>query len=249
MFTATLKLFNSTNKLLTDLLFPRFCVGCGQEDPPAGGWLCSQCAGDIVSVVSQVCPECGKLSENGQYHLKCSKGKALKGIIAASYFEEGPVREMIHNLKYNGVTELVKPLGEMMAKVLRDEICEMRDKTLISQNSFLLTFTPLHWRRKAQRGYNQSELLAREIGKNLNIDVMALLIKKKSTKRQVELQGSARRENLKDVFVAREGLDIAKKKIIIVDDVYTTGSTLNECARVLKKEGVKEVWGLVIARG
>lgn len=208
------------------------------------------------------------------YHESCSKGKSLKGIIAAAYFEEGPVREMIHNFKYNGVIELVIPLAELMTQALRvngNWLIEKRNRYRnkkkenyqlisnfqspyrfpISFNQFLITFTPLYWRRQAQRGYNQSELLAQEVSKRVNLPVIDLLIKTKQTKRQADLSGKERRENLKQVFKAKsEKLKVIKgKTIILIDDVYTTGSTLNECGRVLKKAGAKAIWGLVISRG
>lgn len=239
--------------LFLNLLFPRFCVGCQEE----GDWLCSHCAQNIVPVVSQVCPECGKLSEHGQYHVKCKEGITLKGIIAAAYFEEGPVREMIHNLKYNGVIELVEPLAGRMASSLMSNFKllmsnEMpNDKLEIRNLKLVISFAPLHWKRKAQRGYNQAELLARAVGEKLDMPVYNLLKKTKNTKRQAGLGGKDRRKNLEGVF----RLDLShlsnlrNLRVLLVDDVYTTGSTLNECARVLKKAGAKEVWGLTVTRG
>jgi len=257
-------------EILLNLFFPCFCVGCGKECSPAGGFLCQKCQQTIVPVVSQVCPECGKLSENGKYHQKCSKDKAIKGVICAAYFEEGPVREMIHNLKYNSVTELAEPLGKLMAEVLRDNFklqilnfkSNSNDKNFNIKNSLkienlklLITWVPLHWRRQAQRGYNQSELLARGIGERIGLEVKNILVKKKSTKRQAELSGEKRRKNLKSVFQLKNGVDLSNLGnlrnlvFIIVDDVCATGSTLNECGRVLKRAGAKEVWGLVVCRG
>lgn len=272
MFTATSKLINNTNKiprifysritrikaLFADILFPKFCVGCRIE----GDFLCSKCSKDIIPVVSQVCPGCGKLSESGRYCSKCrfdiikekipgkkklkitKRVKLLEGIIAAAYFGEGTVREMIHNLKYNGVVELARPLAKLMAESL--------DLSHLSHLSNLsLVPIPLHWRRQAQRGYNQSELLAQSVGEKLGLPVVNLLRKTKNTKRQAELSGKDRRKNLEGVFrvdPSHSG-NLSDLTILLVDDVYTTGSTLNECARVLKHAGAKEVWGLTVARG
>lgn len=240
--------------LILDFLFPKYCVNCGSE----GDWVCFECSEKIISVISQICPECEKLSPGGEYHKACRIEKSLKGIICATYFREGPIREMIHNLKYNGVSELVEPLAGMMGKVL-EENYELRimnkggKKTLNSYslipNSIILTYVPMQNSRKATRGYNHAELLARQIGKNLNLKVEDLLIKKTKTRRQAELSGSARRKNLSGAFILKSDTYIKNKKIIIVDDVTTTGSTLNECAKVLRLSGAKEVWGLVISRG
>lgn len=269
LFTVMPKLIKSIKKLnkkikdlFLELIFPQFCVGCHQE----GSFLCAKCAGEIVPVVSQVCPKCGKLSECGEYHLNCKDKIALKGIIASAYFEEGPIREMIHNLKYNGVTELKDKLAELMTDALKQSSqfsvsnsqlvssSQLKNENLMRTENYkienlIITFTPLHWRRQATRGYNQSELLAREISRRLDIPVIDALKKDKQTNRQVELKGKARRENLVGVFRIKPKIDIKKKTIILVDDVYTTGSTLNECAKVLKTAGAKEVWGLVVARG
>jgi ComF family protein len=242
-------------KILLDILFPKYCVNCGHE----GGWLCFCCAEKIIPVVSQVCSECEKLSPSGKYHKKCSEGKALAGIISSAYFDDGPTREMIHNFKYNSVTELAEPLSKMMVNALeKSEIRILKsEQNLQNTNSqfeirhsdFVITFVPLHWKRQARRGYNQSEILAKVIGRKLNIKVEDLLSKKQSTKRQALLRGNARRMNLHDVFTLKSGTNIKNKKIIIVDDIATTGSTLNECAKVLKKNYAKEIWGLVVARG
>jgi len=223
---------------LLDLVFPKFCVGCGWE----GTWLCPKCTHDILEVKSQVCPECGRLSENGLYCQRCrlepnSRRKPLQGIVAAFYYEEGPIKEMVHNFKYNSILEFKGILGQGLAAAAKD------------LRGDIVTFTPLHPRRLSQRGYNQAEILAREASRNLKIPVQNLLTKTKHTKRQVGLLGSKRRKNLTNVFRSRKGIDIKNKKILIVDDITTTGTTLNECARVLKAAGAKEVWGAVIARG
>lgn len=239
-----------------DLLFPKYCVNCGLE----GETVCFSCTQKIIPVVSQICPECHKLSERGEYHKKCSKDNPLKGIICASYFEEGPIREMIHNFKYNGVVELGESLAELMVKALKENfkiqisnyksISKLKtSKFDIGNWEFVITFVPLHWRRQAQRGYNQSEILAKIISEKLSVVCCQLLVKLRSTKRQAELTGSNRRKNLERVFSAKTDIDIKNKRIIIVDDVTTTGSTLNECAKALKDAGAKEVWGLVVARG
>lgn len=254
---------------ILDLIFPKFCVGCGLD----GELLCQKCTLKIVPVMTPVCPECGRLSESGQYCFKCKPKKALKGVISAAYYEEGPIREMVHNLKYNSVTELAEPLAELMADALRANFeflisnfqsksndlifknLNIKNSLKIQNSELIIVFVPLHWFRQTQRGYNQSELLARAIGNKLNLPVYNLLRKRKKTKRQVELTGKLRRENLKGVFVLNSLISLIAqtslkgKTILLVDDIFTTGSTLNECARVLKTAGVKEIWGLVVARG
>jgi len=234
--------FTQIKNHLLDLFFPKFCVGCKKE----GNWLCENCKEDMIAVISQVCPECGRLSLKGKYCKKCQKGKYLKGIIAALYYKEGPTKEIIHNIKYNSVIELAPVLGISMAEVLKNNLVK---------KDALITFAPLHSKRLAQRGFNQAELLAKIIAKESKLKLINLLKKRKNTKQQVELKGNSRRKNLAGVFnfsggPATAGLaNIKGKTIIIIDDVTTTGATLNECAKVLKEAGAKEVWGLVAARG
>lgn len=267
-----------------DIIFPRFCVGCGME----GSWLCADCKKAIILVHMQVCPECGRLSEKGRYCPRCryekiklrikndelrkkktkiiKKTKPLCGIIAATYYEEGPIREMIHNFKYNGVTELSDELAKVLYQALSRYHCVPKTKQSIkirlprprqarSRDDTLefdiITFVPLHPRRLAQRGFNQAEILAQKIAEKTTIECLPLLKRTKHRLRQVQMTAKKRRENLKGVFELRSKKyeEFKNKRILIIDDIATTGTTLNECARALKEAGAKEIWGLVVARG
>jgi len=270
-------------QFLLDLIFPKFCLGCQKE----GVWLCRSCQREILLVKTQVCPECGRVSEYGEYcskdrfikpkGTKSKKARALAGIITAAYYEEGPVKELIHNFKYNHILELKDILGGLMAKTLKDN--------LDIANGILITAVPLHFLRRAQRGYNQSELLAEYVADKMNerqpkagqprVEKNFKIIKKiRRTKPQIKFSGKKRRENLKNSFkISRRtrfsvfgrklklGLrypfveqdlscvSLKGKTIVLVDDVTTTGTTLNECAKVLREAGAKRVWGLVVAKG
>lgn len=240
----------SFQKLKTNFfeyLFPKFCVGCGAE----GVWLCQDCEDKILPVVTQVCPDCGRISCLGKYCKKYGKNKKINGIICATYYEEGPTREIIHHFKYNSVTELADYLVPFMS-------------ITFSQNKIpidIITFAPLHYRRLAERGYNQAEILAEGLGESCKLPVTKLLVKTKKTERQVVLKGAKRRKNLKGVFKLtkslraplaggeKQSIVLKGKNILIIDDISTTGATLNECAKVLKEAGAKKVWGLVVAKG
>lgn len=229
--------FSQGKKYLLDVIFPKFCLGCGHE----GFWLCSTCQEKIVFIKTQVCPTCGRISNSGKFCRKCPAPKGLCGIIVSCYFKEGPIKELVHNFKYNHILELKDLLGQVMASVLQEN--------LVFKKDFLMTGVPLFWLREKSRGYNQSALLAQTVAQNLGLNYQKLLIKTKSTKRQVDLRGQGRRENLKKVFKLDPKININGKTIILVDDIATTGTTLSECARVLKEGGAKKIWGLVIARG
>ncbi len=232
-----------------ELIFPKFCLGCQKE----GEWLCSECGSEILPVVTQVCPLCGRISKSGEYcpkdkylKLKRSKKKIprpLSGIIVSAYYEEGPIKEVIHNFKYNHILELKDNLGDLMAKALKDNLIDIGKNIIISA-------VPLHFLRRAQRGYNQSELLASYVADRLKMTKNFKIIKKiRKTKPQVKFSGKKRRENLKNCYKIINKNAVRGKTIILVDDVTTTGTTLNECAKVLKEAGAKKVWGLVIAKG
>lgn len=222
---------------LFDLIFPKYCLGCFCE----GSWLCPKCRQKVIIVKSQLCPGCERLSPSGRFCLKCRRGKALKGILAAFYFQEGPLKELVHNFKYNHILELKEILAQGMAEVF--------SQNYAADDRLIVSFVPLHWLRKAQRGYNQAEVLAQEVARALNLPEQNLLRKVRATPRQVELPAKKRRENLGNAFCVRPQKAIKGKTIILIDDIATTGTTLNECAKVLKKAGAREVWGLVVARG
>lgn len=227
---------NFSKKFCLDLIFPKFCLGCSKE----GNWLCSACQEKIVFVKTQVCPDCGRVSRQGKFCSKC-KGKKLSGIIAACYFEEGPIRELVHNFKYNHILEL----GDFLGQILADATLE----NLTLKKDFIIVPVPLHWLRQSRRGYNQAEILAKVVSEKLSLPFDQVIKRTHRTKRQVDLRGEERRENLKNVFEVFPGKNIDGKTIILVDDITTTGTTLQECAWVLKENGAKKVWGLVIAKG
>jgi len=222
-----------------DLVFPRFCVGCGKE----GDWICDLCQHKILQVKTQVCPDCGRISKFGRYCHRHQKRWGLSGVIVAAYYEEGPIKEAIHNLKYNDILELKILLGEILTIALKEN--------LQLGQSILITAVPMHFLRRARRGYNQAEILADYIAQRLKFPKNFQILKKsKFTKTQVTVSGRKRRANLKNSFVFTGLKDTIKNKtIVIVDDVTTTGTTLNECAKVLREAGARRVWGLVIAKG
>lgn len=229
---------NKWKSYFLDLVFPKFCVGCGKE----GEWLCEICQHKILMVKTQVCPDCGRVSQFGQYCPRHQKRWGLSGIIVAAYYEEGPIKEAIHNLKYNDILELKILLGEILTQALKD------NRKL---GPFIfMTAVPLHFWRRAQRGYNQSELLGDYVANKLRLPKNFQILRKiRQTKPQVKLGGKKRLENLKNSFIFNKKINIRGRTIIIVDDVTTTGTTLNECAKVLRRAGAKRVWGLVVAKG
>ena len=221
-----------------DIIFPKFCLGCERE----GLWVCEKCLKKIIQVKTQVCPECGKVSSLGRYCPKHKRLWGLSGIMVAGYYQEGPLKEIIHNFKYNHILELGNFLGTLMAEAL--------EENLPAEKNLLLCAVPLHFLRRAQRGYNQAEILGSKIACELKLPANFKLLKKvRFTKPQVQVAQDERRVNLIKSFAINQNISLKGKTIILIDDVATTGTTLNECAKVLRKKGARRVWGLVAAKG
>lgn len=225
-----------TGNFFLDCLFPKNCVGCQKE----GKWICDKCYSKIVFIKQATCPNCNKLTKDGKFCINCRKKTNLTGLITAAYYEDGPLKEAIHTFKYGGVFDLSKDLGKIMRKTISDQ--------RFAKNTILIP-VPLHKKRRSQRGYNQAELLTKQIANSQWLIVNNKLIRHKHQKKsQAELSGKARRQNLIDCFSWVGGSEVTNKIVVLIDDVYTTGATLEECAKVLKKAKAKEVWGLVLAK-
>jgi len=148
---------------------------------------------------------------------------------------EGTLRKLIHLFKYSGIRRMAEPLAALLAGALP------RDRRFD-----LVAPVPLHWRRKWQRGFNQSELLGRAIGRARGIPVRNVLRRGVATRAQAGLSNAQRRENVAGAFRARRR--VAGLRVLLIDDVMTTGATLGACARALKKAGAKSVSVLALAR-
>lgn len=230
--------FYKIKDFILDLVFPRYCVGCSLE----GEWFCQKCRKKIIFVKAPACPKCGRLTPNGQFCSRCRDKSFLTGLITAAYYRKSALREAIHTFKYDEIFDLKKELGKILIKTLFDRW---------KQKSTILVPVPLAWSRKASRGFNQTELLAQEISKVFGWLICDCLKRIKHTKPQVVLSGKERQKNVKGVFVFKKDFreSFKNKTILLIDDVYTTGSTLQECAKVLRENSqVKQIWGLVLAK-
>ena len=208
------------------------CAACLLEvEPLAAEYFCRQCRTPFQNRFP--------LDEEGRCAL-CRLG--ARGFDAAYCFGayEGTLRELIHVYKYGKVRTLAQPLGAFLGRALaRDERYD------------LVTPVPLHWRRRWQRGFNQSELLAREIGRRSGIPFAHTLRRIRSTSAQAGLSNTARRRNVAAAFAARRALRadaLRGRHVLLVDDVMTTGSTAAACAQALKNAGAARVALLTVAR-
>ena len=227
-------------------------MGCKKE----GSYLCEDCRSllDINEFNYCLCnPNPTRILPN-QLTGKCHRcrDKKLSGLyFALPYKEKALTKKLIHQFKYK---PYLKDLAETIASILIEHFIKTEKNTdEIWENSVLVP-VPLHAKKIRERGYNQSEELAKELSKVLQIPVISnVLVKTKSTESQMTLKKEAREKNLLGAFAIKKcgTSDIphfSGKKIFIVDDVYTTGSTMNECAKILKQAGAKSIWGICIAR-
>lgn len=225
-------------RFFLDIFFPKRCLGCNKAET----FLCAECAKKIELTLTPTCPNCGKISEFNRYCASCKRElkPRLKGLLVASSFETGPTKEVIHHLKYAGFVELADVLGELICQKIQASGLKLKD--------FVIVPVPLHKKKLAERGFNQSELIARYVAKRLGIPGGDALIRTKYTETQTKLSKEERIKNVSNAFKCDDVEFIKNKYVFLIDDVTTTGSTLNACADVLNASGAKEVWGVVVAR-
>ncbi|MFH0834532.1 MAG: ComF family protein [Patescibacteria group bacterium] len=220
---------------LLEIIFPVRCTGCGAE----GEWFCESCTQKIVPNAKQFCPVCWRENFGGKVCVRCSS--SLDGLrVAASYQKNPELARAIATLKYKFSENLAQNLGAILAR------------SVVQKNYFgerVIVPIPLHKKRLRWRGFNQAELLARSAAQKLDLPLQDLLLRTKNTAQQAKLSRAERLRNLENAFVLKSDFSVRDKTILLVDDVASTATTLLEAAKVLKKAGAREVWGLVLARG
>jgi len=238
-----------------DLLFPKICFSCGQE----GFYICSACLEKIEINNHPRCFSCGKRNPDNRTCQECKHKTNLTGVIAASSWDNQILRQLIYEYKYRFIKDLAKPLSQIMIARLKTDYL-----TTCETDKLIFTPVPLHRQRFQWRGFNQAELLAKEIANHFEAPLIQLLERSRNTQPQAEIKKQKeRKDNVKEAFLLNKtfvplgarsaiinNLPLLKEKtVIIVDDITTTGSTLEECATALKPLKPKEIWGLVLARG
>ena len=226
------------NKIIEEIIsFP--CLNCGRKIAQEYGF-CKQCFQQFPFILAPACPGCG--AENDGIFEICSKclketPRAWKRAVSLMRME-GAGQDLIHRLKYYNDTALARAMGEIAAEKI--------DKSSIDIDCIVPV--PLHWMRRLTRGYNQAELLAQVISKNINIPHKNLLKRIKHTPRQANLARKQRLKNLDGAFSINKRKNCTNLKILLIDDVMTTGTTLNAASQVLVNAGATEVNVLSLLR-
>lgn len=232
-----------TDMNLLDLLFPKKCVGCGA----LGNYFCLDCIQQIKQN-DLVCPHCERMGLGGATHPICKRRYNLDGLWSLGVYQD-PLRKAVQKLKYKFVTELAGDLIDITI-----EYWARYSPFLLTQikknwgRDWVIVPVPLHKKRENWRGFNQAELLSKIFATKLGLEYSNCLIRVKNTKQQAKLASNMRHQNIKDAFALSKNQELITKNIILVDDVWTTGSTLKECCFALKKNGAKKVWALTLAR-
>ncbi len=235
-----------------DLIFPIECLICGKE----GELVCKKCFFGLKIKPSQYCLHCKKENFIGKFCRDCRRSYFLNGVWIAGLYDDKNIAKLIRALKYSLIKDLANELGNFLAFFFRDLLNlyrinreKINCKTLSDLRSVLVVPVPLHKKRKRFRGFNQADEIVRVFSRKFYLETDGdNLVRIKNVKPQAKLKEEARRENVKNCFVW-QGKSLGGRNIVLIDDVTTTGSTLNECARVLKENGAGEVWGLVLAKG
>lgn len=217
-----------------DFFFPRACVHCGQR----GDLLCQNCLRHLTPV-GPACPKCGRPQANNSLCAICWGRESPVDGIHSPYRFQGILRTAIHEFKYHGLRSMAEPLAHLLANYL--VINPMPGDVLLP--------VPLHSRRLKERGYNQSSLLTSHLGRLTGIPIEEnTLIRLKNTPPQVRASSAdARRSNVDGAFVCRNE-HLHGRSVIIIDDVCTSGATLEACAAAVKAAGALTAHGLTLAR-
>jgi ComF family protein len=232
-------------KKFLDTILPPRCIKCGKVLSGENG-LCPDCFNEINFISTPYCKCCGKpfhdLTDSGQ--LLCGKcvsdDKPLFRLSRSSLEYDDSSKPLVLGFKFYDKTDNVKVFGKWM---------KMSAKDIINEGVDLIVPIPLHYTRLVKRRYNQAALLAKELSKLSDIEVDYFsVVRHKRTRPQMELFGNARVKNVYNAFSVKNADKIKDKRILLIDDVLTTGSTLNECAKALHKAGAKSVDALTLAR-
>lgn len=217
-----------------DLVFPPCCVGCHQ----VGAWLCEACLSQIPRVQMPFCTLCSDVAGDDGLCTRCRISPLQIERIRSVVYFEGALRKAMHHLKYRKRVELADPLGSLMAAYWMEHAPDVD----------VVVPVPLHAKRLRERGYNQAALLAREVACQVGVSLdEQTLVRHRATASQVDLNAGQRKKNMRDAFRCSSNA-LAGKRVMLIDDVCTTGTTLEACAIALARGNASSIQALTLAR-
>ena len=230
---------------LLSLFFPPHCASCG-ADTERGGHVCEGCAGKTRRIEPPFCQRCSEPFDgaiDGEFECaNCGDRELHFDCAVAPYLSRGVVREFIHRFKYDHERFLRQPLAGWLAEALSDP-------RLAGHPFDAIVPVPLHPTRFRERGFNQAMLLAELLSERAAVPLLDALRRTRYTTTQTRLDRQERMENLRNAFRVRHSAAVQNRHLLLVDDVFTTGSTVDECARVLRLAGASSVRVATVARG
>ena len=222
-----------------DLIFPKTCIGCNSRLNDKEQILCSECE-QSLDFLTGICEICGTTKENNPCKT-CESNKFYFDKACSVFQFNSTVQNLIHNMKYNEMTKISEYLG----KYTKEYLNTFHPFSKID----IITPIPLHKVKKRSRGFNQSEFLTRVISEQMNwTHIPNLILRKKFTETQTKLSKKQREENVSNAFKLNPKFNIENKDILIIDDVFTTGATINSACKLLKNHNANKIYVLTIAR-
>lgn len=230
--------------LILDLLFPKKCVSCKS----LGDYFCQSCVRHIKQG-NLLCPECKKDAVGGETHPVCRKRYGMDGLWSLGLYS-GSLKLCVQKLKYKFIQELALNLTDITLEYWVKYQPFLLDKIKAGRGiGWAVVPVPLFWFRENYRGFNQSSLIGKNFAQKLGLDYFECLKRTRYTKSQTRLKSKDRYQNIKNAFEIIHDFPLnAFPYTLLIDDVWTTGSTMRECAYILKKNGAKQVWGITVAR-
>lgn len=224
--------------ILADVFYPKYCFGCRR----AAGYLCKFCI-DRVQILKQTfCIVCNQPNANGLTHRACKTPFAPDRLISALKYQDEVISDMIITGKYHFIPELFAILGALTAHIILQHHINFPAEDL---DGFMVCAIPLHKQRLRWRGFNQTEVAGKIMAQAFDLPYARLLVRNKKTKTQKDLSSEDRKTNMTQAFAPQYQIP---KKVLLIDDVTTTGQTFLEAAKTLKENGAETVWCISIAK-
>ncbi len=229
-----------TLHMLLDLFFPKTCLSCNAF----GSYVCLVCQRKLVGIVVDLCIYCKKRTIQGETHAACKKYTAVDGVMSLLKYQQ-ETKRMIKKLKYRLLFDAFHEFFQVVTPFALDKIPTFKKNHL----EFFLQPVPLHSARLKWRGFNQAQYIAEFFHILCDYPIVNVLKRVKNTLPQASMDSKqARQTNIKEAFTLEKGANVRGKNFILVDDVFTTGNTVQEAARILKNEGAAKVYVFTIAR-